>query len=211
MEIKYLGHSCFKLTEGKFSIIIDPYKAGSVPGLKPLKETANQTIPSHTHDDHSGLREVKLSSTRIDAPFVLNYFPTYHDDQLGTLRGPNNVILLEANGLSVVHMGDIGCDLEWEQIERIRECDVLMIPVGGFYTISPEKAADLIREVNPKIAIPMHYRGDTFGYDVLGTLDNFLKNFKEGERIIEEADSVIEITSKPVNHRILCMKPEKAE
>lgn len=211
MEIKYLGHSCFKLTEGKFSIIIDPYKAGTVPGLKPLKETANQVIPSHQHDDHSGLREVKLSSTRIDAPFTLNYFPTYHDDQLGTLRGPNNVILLGVNGLSIVHMGDIGCDLEEDQIERIRDCDVLMIPVGGFFTVSPEKAADMIREINPKITIPMHYRGATFGYDVIGTLEDFLKNFKEGERTIEEAGSVIEINETPEGHKILCMKPEKAE
>lgn len=210
MEIKYLGHSCFKITENKFSVILDPYKAGSVPGLSSLKETANQVIPSHMHDDHAGLREVKLSSTRVDAPFALNFIPTYHDDQLGTLRGPNNVTILSFGNITVVHMGDIGCELSDDELEIIRDCDVLLIPVGGFFTVSPEIAADYVRRINPKITVPMHYRGETFGYDVIGTLDNFLKNFKEGEITIEDGESSFELESKPEGHKILCLKPAKA-
>ncbi len=210
MEIKYLGHACFKITENKFAVILDPYKAGSVPGLSPLKETANQVIPSHMHDDHSGLREVKLSSTRVDAPFALNFIPTYHDDQLGTLRGPNNVTILSFGNITVVHMGDIGCELSDDELEIIKDCDVLLIPVGGFFTVSPEIAADYVRKLNPKITVPMHYRTANIGYDVIGTLDDFLKNFKDGEIEICEADSVLELTSKPEGHKILCMKPEKA-
>ena len=125
MKITYLGHSCFKFEKDGFAMIIDPYKAGSVPGYAPLKENANQVLSSHKHADHFGLSEVKLAVTRADTPFMISFIETFHDDKNGALRGCNNVIIVDVDGLRLVHMGDIGCELSDEDIEKIKDCDVL--------------------------------------------------------------------------------------
>ncbi|MBR6880388.1 MAG: MBL fold metallo-hydrolase [Clostridiales bacterium] len=208
MEITYFGHSCFKIEKDGFSIIIDPYKTGSVPGYEPLKEKANSVLSTHRHDDHFGLSEVRLSDTRIDTPFVVDMIETYHDDKEGALRGTDNVIIIEADGMKIVHMGDIGCDLPDEDLEKIKGCDVLMIPVGGFFTIDAGQAFRMIGKIEPATAIPMHYRGPSFGYDVIGTLETFTDMFDEKD--ILRTGSVIELDSRPAGHKITVMKPMKA-
>ena len=155
MKITYLGHSCFKFEKDGFAMIIDPYQAGSVPGYAPLKENANQVLSTHKHGDHFGLNEVKLAVTRADTPFMVSFIETFHDDKKGALRGFNNVIIVDVDGLRLVHMGDIGCDLEDEDIEKIKGCDVLMIPVGGFYTIDAKQAKKMADQINPSITIGM--------------------------------------------------------
>ena len=209
MKITYLGHSCFKFEQDGFALIVDPYKAGSVPGYAPLKETANQVLPSHRHGDHCGLEEVKLLTTRVDIPFDISFIETFHDEKKGALRGPNNVIIVEANGLKVVHMGDIGCDLEDEDLEKIKGCDVLLIPVGGFYTIDAKQAKEYVDKISPAITIPMHYRGAGFGYDEIGTVDEFTKLFDEGE--VEEGSSELVLEGKPEGHKVIVMRGVKAD
>lgn len=208
MEITYLGHACFKLVKDGFALILDPYKTGSVPGLAPLKEKANQVLSSHKHEDHFGLNEIKLSSTRADTPFMVNFIPTYHDDQQGALRGCNNVTIIEVAGLKIVHMGDIGCMLSDEEIAKIEGCDILMIPVGGFFTIDPATAKEYVDKVRPGMVIPMHYRGETFGYDVIGKVDAFTKLFAKSD--VEETGSTIEINEAPKGGKVVVMTPSKA-
>lgn len=208
MEITYLGHACFKLTKNNFSVITDPYKAGSVPGLAPLKETANLAIASHQHGDHSGVDEVKISFARCDTPFGMDFIDTYHDDKEGTLRGPNRISILTADDLKIVHMGDIGCMITEEELEKISGCDVLMIPVGGFFTVDGDQAYEYYKLINPGMVIPMHYRGEGFGYDQIGTVDAFLKHFDK-DKIIE-SDSCIKIDSKPEGGKVMLMKPFNA-
>ncbi|MBR1797503.1 MAG: MBL fold metallo-hydrolase [Clostridiales bacterium] len=205
MKIIYLGHSCFKFEKNGFAMIIDPYKTGSVPGYAPLKETANQVISSHKHADHFGLNEVKLSVTRADTPFMVSFIESYHDDKEGALRGFNNVIIVDVDGLSIVHMGDIGCELTDEQVERIRGCDVLLIPVGGFYTIDAEQAKRYVELIDPSIAIPMHYRGDGFGYDEIGTVEAFTELFDK----TEEIGSELTLEGKPEGHKVIVMRGAK--
>lgn len=207
MKITYLGHSCFKFEKNGFALIIDPYKAGSVPGYAPLKENANQVLSSHRHGDHAGLEEVKLAVTRVDIPFDICFVETFHDEENGALRGINNVIIVKADGLTAVHMGDIGCDLSDEDIEKIKGCDVLMIPVGGTYTINAEEAKEYVDRIGPKITIPMHYKGNGFGYDELRTVDEFTKLFAQEQ--VEEGTSELVLEGKPEGHKVIVMRGKK--
>lgn len=207
MKITYLGHSCFKFEKDGFAMIIDPYQAGSVPGYAPLKEKANQVLSTHKHGDHFGLNEVKLAVTRADTPFMVSFIETFHDDKKGALRGFNNVIIVDVDGLRLVHMGDIGCDLEDEDLEKIKGCDVLMIPVGGYYTIDAKQAKEYVDKIAPKITIPMHYRGKGFGYDEIGTVDKFTKLFDE----VEQGQSELVLEKKPRGHKVIVMRGVKAD
>ena len=206
MKITYLGHSCFKFEKDGFALIVDPYKAGSVPGYAPLKETANQVLSSHRHGDHFGLDEVKLAVTRVDIPFDISFIESFHDEEDGAARGCNNVIIVKADGLTVVHMGDIGCELSDEDIDIIKGCDVLLIPVGGVYTVDAKGAKAYVDRISPAITVPMHYRGEGFGYDELGTVDEFTKLFEQ----VESADSELVLEGKPEGHKVIVMRGKKA-
>ncbi|MCQ2505374.1 MAG: MBL fold metallo-hydrolase [Saccharofermentans sp.] len=207
MLLEYLGHACFKITQDSFSLIIDPYSSGSVPGLADLKEKANQVICSHDHYDHYGLSEVKLLNVRVDTPFALEVIDTYHDDKQGELRGKNNINIITHEDTRIVHMGDIGCMPEDEQIDKIKGCDVLLIPVGGFFTTAPDITWEIVKKVNPKVCIPMHFRSETFGYDVIGTVDEFLKY---ADIPAERIGSSLNIDDLGAERRLIVMTPSKA-
>ena len=170
MKIKYLGHACFKLSDGEKSVVVDPYKDGSVNGLKPLRETANQVLCTHEHADHFGKECVKIVEP---ADFGVQEIASWHDDQHGALRGPNTMFVFNIDGLKIAHIGDLGCELDAEQKAKLANLDVLMIPVGGYFTINAAQAKLIVDELQPKVVIPMHYRGDGFGYDVLAKVDSF--------------------------------------
>ncbi|MBO6193720.1 MAG: MBL fold metallo-hydrolase [Clostridiales bacterium] len=206
MKITYLGHSCFKFEKDGFALIVDPYKAGSVPGYAPLKETANQVLSTHRHGDHFGLDEVKLAVTRVDIPFDISFIESFHDEEDGAARGCNNVIIVKADGLTVVHMGDIGCELSDEDIDIIKGCDVLLIPVGGTYTVDAKGAKAYVDRICPAITVPMHYRGEGFGYDELGTVDEFTKLFEQ----VESIGSEFVLEGKPEGHKVIVMRGKKA-
>lgn len=206
MKITYLGHSCFKFEKDGFALIVDPYKAGSVPGYAPLKETANQVLSTHRHGDHFGLDEVKLAVTRVDIPFDISFIESFHDEADGAARGCNNVIIVKADGLTVVHMGDIGCELSDEDIDIIKGCDVLLIPVGGVYTVDAKGAKAYVDRISPAITVPMHYRGEGFGYDELGTVDEFTKLFEQ----VESIGSELVLEGKPEGHKVIVMRGKKA-
>lgn len=174
MKIEWLGHACFRLDE---SLVIDPYKDGSVPGLAPLKTTANKVICSHGHADHSGTECVKIIPG--DCGFEIEEVPSWHDDQQGALRGPNTIFVIAKNGEKLVHLGDLGHFPTDAQLEKIKDADYLLIPVGGYYTIDAETAVKICLAANPKHITPMHYRTTTYGYPEVGTNEEFLKLVEE--------------------------------
>ncbi|MBI9009027.1 MAG: MBL fold metallo-hydrolase [Tenericutes bacterium] len=181
MKIKWLGHSCFKITEGDYSIVIDPYNPLMFPRLEKYTVSANQIICSHNHEDHNFKKAVTLIQTSKENPFKIDTLTTYHDDSKGSTRGLMTIHILEVNGIKIAHLGDIGCELEEDQIQKLWGLDFLMIPVGGYYTINAETAKRLIDRIKPKTVIPMHYRGELFGFPVLATLDDFTKFYKKNE------------------------------
>ena len=188
MKIQYLGHACFKLSSGDNSLVIDPYQDGSVPGLKLLRDEATKVITSHQHADHSGIECIKTVDGNPDA-FKITPIPTWHDDQQGALRGPNTIHIIECEKFRVAHFGDLGCQLSDNEKQLLKDLDVIMVPVGGHFTIDADQAAEIVKELTPKCIIPMHYRGSDFGYDVLGTVDLFTRHFTD----VREIDDTLEL------------------
>lgn len=173
IKIKWLGHSCFAAECQNYKIVLDPFQPGSVPGLLPVQEEADLVLCSHEHFDHNYREGVKIPKAAKDNPFRVTALSSYHDDQQGALRGKNTIFLLEAEGMKLVHFGDIGCMPGELVLEKLQGVDAVLIPVGGHYTVDAAGAKDILDRVRPRVIVPMHYRSEAFGFDVLGTLDSF--------------------------------------
>lgn len=199
IHITWLGHACFKVESGGYSIVLDPYADQYVPGYSNIREHANQVLCSHGHTDHNFTDGVTLEPGGV-SPFTITTLDTFHDDQQGALRGVNRIHILDAGSLRVAHLGDLGCELEPDQKEALKGLDAVMIPIGGYYTIDAAQAKRLTDEICPKVIIPMHYRGDTFGYDVLGTADAFTD---QCEVVVEYPGNTLEITPDTEPHTAL--------
>lgn len=177
MEIKWLGHACFSLFTGKNTIVFDPYAPMGAYGE--LKATANKVLVSHGHFDHNYEAGVTLTPWVEDTECEISAVASYHDEQHGALRGTNLIHIVSQNGFRVVHLGDLGHMVEGEALEQISGCDLLMIPVGGFYTIDAEVAAELVKRAAPKCVIPMHYRFGEYGPEPISGVEPFLDLIKE--------------------------------
>ena len=173
MKITCNGHSCFTVEANGYSVVLDPYEDGTVPGLPPLRLDADAVLCSHEHYDHNFRGAVTLSG-HGNSPFTVTEVPTFHDDEKGALRGTNIIHILEAGGVKVAHLGDLGHTLSDEQLAQLKGLDAILIPVGGFYTIDAETAKKTADAIGAAVVIPMHYRNGERGFDVLGTLDDFL-------------------------------------
>lgn len=174
MQIQWLGHSCFRISQDGYAIVIDPYADGYVPGLRPLRLHAQQVLCSHGHRDHNAKEAVRLEGAARPSPFAVTRIASAHDGQGGALRGENTIHVLDAGGVRVAHLGDLGAMLTAAQVEAIGPLDAVLIPVGGYYTIDAETAAAVCRVLGPPVIVPMHYRSDAFGFDVLATVEPFL-------------------------------------
>ncbi|MGE4353434.1 MAG: MBL fold metallo-hydrolase [Oscillospiraceae bacterium] len=173
IKVTYYGHSCFKVEAEGYSIIFDPYEDGYVPGLKPLRVQANEVLCSHSHADHDFREGVEIIPGG-NKPFTLETIICPHDDDYGSLRGMNIIHVLHFKNQKIAHMGDVGDMLPEEDIEKLRGADILMIPVGGYYTIDAAAANKLVRAIKPRVTIPMHFRTDTSGFQVLARCDDFI-------------------------------------
>lgn len=205
MKITWIGHSCFKFEKDGYTVIIDPYQDGSVPGLAPIRESADLVICTHEHADHNGRDSVCIQENGT-SPFTITEFTTWHDDAEGTKRGQTKIVILNDGKEKVAHLGDLGCDLKPEQLAQLKEVDVLLIPVGGYYTIDAEQAAHLTDMIQPDTVIPMHFRDDTagFGYDVIGTVDQFVQCMGSGTYV--EKSSLD--TEEMPEGKILILQPQ---
>lgn len=197
MKLIWNGHSCFTLDTAEGSVVLDPYSDGSVPGLAPLHLTADMVLCSHAHRDHGAKETVTLTGNTPS--FQVETISTFHDPEQGALRGENTIHIISAEGMRAAHLGDLGCELTPEQMERLRMVDVLMIPVGGHYTINAHQARTLATKLFPRIIVPMHYRsatmGSLFGYDVLGLLGNFT-SICPREEVVYYKGNALEITKE---------------
>lgn len=183
MIIQWLGHACFRLEADEYSIVLDPYGHGTVPGLRPLDVTASEALCSHGHGDHNAASLVRLEAGGSASPFTVTRLACFHDGEGGALRGPNTLHVLEAEDVRVAHLGDLGHPLTPEQAAAIGRLDAVMIPIGGYYTIGPEEAKAVVDLLRPHVVLPMHYRSEAFGFDEIGTLEPFLSLFSRVERL----------------------------
>lgn len=174
MNLTWLGHACFLLESGGFRALLDPYKG--VRGLADIAAEADAVYCSHGHFDHAYTDQVALTTDK-ENPFTVMEIQTFHDDQGGALRGRNTVRRFQAEGVGVIHLGDLGHPLTEEQLSDLGGCDVLLLPVGGTYTVDAAQAKAVAEAIGPRVIVPMHYRQGAVGFDELATLDDFLDQY----------------------------------
>lgn len=171
MEITWLGHACFRLRGKNVTIITDPYE--DRVGYKLGRVTADIVTISHDHYDHNNLAAVTGSPKVIDGPgeyeiggIFITGIQTWHDAEGGGKRGRNTAYVVQMDDLVLCHLGDLGHVLTTEQVEAMNNVDVLMIPVGGTFTINGAQAAEVISLIEPRLVIPMHYQTEALKMEI---------------------------------------------
>lgn len=163
MQITRIGHSCFRIQNNETTLLIDPFSEAI--GLKMPKTSADILLSTHDHYDHANIEAVRGNPFIINTPgeyeikdFFIYAIPSFHDNSEGKERGSNLIFLIEVEGIRIAHLGDFGQDrLTEEQLKKLEGVDILLIPVGGVYTIDAKQAAEIISEIEPRLIIPMHY------------------------------------------------------
>lgn len=192
MKITWHGQSCFKIITQDTTIITDPFSKDI--GLKPPHCEANIVTVSHDHPDHNNVSALRGEPFVIKGAgeyelrdIVILGINSFHDQKEGKERGSNTIYIIEAeDNIRICHLGDLGQkELTDEQIDAIGDIDILMIPVGGVYTIDSEEAANIINAIEPKIVIPMHYKIPGLNIK-LGGIDDFLKEMGAGKEVVEQ-------------------------
>ena len=177
VTVTYHGHACFTLECGGYRAVLDPYADGMVPGCPPLSLEAEAVLCSHDHGDHASVQVVCVKDTDLAVPYTVENLDTPHDDREGALRGRNLVRIFDFDGCRIAHLGDLGTVPGPDILAKLKNVDCMMIPVGGFFTIGPEEAQTIIQLTEPSVVIPMHYRTDTTGFEVLSHLSDFTARF----------------------------------
>lgn len=179
MDITWLGYSCFRIKGKEVVVITDPYHPSLGYSLSKLQ--ADIVTLSHAHPGHSYTTPITTEFRAIEGPgeyelkgVFITGIATFHDAERGAKLGKNTVYLIEIEGLKLCHLGDLGHLPDSEQMEALSDVDVLFLPVGGITTISGATAAEIVRHVSPKVAIPMHYKTPALSKD-LETADRFFK------------------------------------
>lgn len=184
MIITWFGQACFKIQDktGTDNIVVatDPFTKEY--GLKVPNFEANVVTVSHTqHDDHNNVSALRGEPFVIDTPgeydvqgVSVNGVTSFHDDKNGAERGENTIYRITLDDITVTHLGDLGHELSPEQLEAVAGTDVLLIPVGGTYTIDAKQAVKVVTQIEPRIILPMHYKIDGLKLDIDG-VDKFVK------------------------------------
>lgn len=191
IKIKWLGHACYKIYFDDIQVVVDPFEKGYVPGYRDINTSADIVLASHKHNDHYGLNEVQQLLRMVNGVNITKV-DTFHDEKGGAIRGENTVHVMEYNGVKIAHFGDIGHILSTEQAEQIGNVDVAIVPIGGTYTVRAPEAKTICEQIKAKVIIPMHYRTEDYGFDVLETTEDFeslfdnVKHYDSDEYIVPE-------------------------
>ena len=199
MKIKWLGHASFVLTSASGTrVLTDPYRSGAFGGAvkyRPIKESVDVVTISHDHDDHNcvdglpeGFETVTGPGEHEVAGLAITGVKTFHDAHQGKERGRNVAFVIEIDGVRVAHLGDLGHALGPEQAKALGRVDVLLIPVGGHFTLEPKDAVAVVRSLRPSVVCPMHYKNESIDFPVK-PVEDFLslagKHEKPGSSEIE--------------------------
>ena len=209
MRLEWIGHACFKLTlESGVKVFTDPYDESVGITMIPLK--ADVITMSHEHHDHNEESQIIGEPVILhgDMPLELGglkvaAYASYHDDAQGAKRGANHIRVFEAEGLKVVHMGDQGCMPAKEILDAIAGADVLLIPVGGTYTLDAKEAKEVIERIAPKCVVPMHVKTAHCPYPI-DPIGVFLE---EMDCAGLEPAAALELSAGNVPSGVVLMKP----
>jgi L-ascorbate metabolism protein UlaG (beta-lactamase superfamily) len=185
LDVTWLGHGCFRLRGKNAAVVTDPYPPSI--GLKLPKLEAELVTVSHQHSNHSYTQAVAAAGFTIDGPGEYEIagvgvfgLPTYHDSSSGTERGRNTVYVIELDDVRTCHLGDLGHRLGDQDAEAIGTVDVLLVPVGGRNTLSAAQAAEVVRQIEPRVVVPMHFSIPGLKID-LDPVDRFLMEMGAAE------------------------------
>lgn len=209
MEITWLGHSCFKIRGKQTTIITDPYSPDL--GYSLGKLNASIVTVSHQHPGHSFTAGVGGDPRAITGPgeyeisnVLVIGVATFHDEDRGKIRGGNTAYLIEIDEISVCHLGDLGHVLTDEQVEELGNVDVLLVPVGGVSTIDSQVAAEIVRQLEPKAVIPMHYKTPALSRK-LEPVEAFLKEMG-ADNITPQAKLSLTKSSLPISTQVFLLE-----
>jgi L-ascorbate metabolism protein UlaG (beta-lactamase superfamily) len=185
MKVKWYGHAAFLITSDEGTkIMIDPYEPGAFGGqlsYGKIKDRADIVLTSHDHADHNYTQDlpgnpqvVKGSGSKTVKGISIDGVSTYHDPSQGSERGTNTIFTIKINNIQLCHLGDLGHLLSDKELAEIGPVDILLIPVGGFFTIDPKEATRVAEQINPKILIPMHFKTEKCGFSI-APVEDFLK------------------------------------
>ena len=195
MKIRYFGHSCFKLTESTgFSVLTDPFKG--IGYELPKGITADVVTVSHDHYDHNNASAVAENSKILRKDGFFDFddvkivgIKSYHDEKGGALRGENVIYKFRMDGLEICHLGDLGEECSAELIELLLPVNILLIPIGGKYTINAKQAKEYVDMLMPDIVIPMHYKTKNSNIDI-DKPQSFLEEFDEEDVTISHKEEL---------------------
>ena len=214
MKIKWLGQSSFLIeSRDGTKLMTDPFESGSYDGAvgyAPITDSADIITVSHDHADHNAVEGIAGNPEIIRGGedttikgVVVRGVGTFHDESKGQERGRNIIHVISVDGLKVGHLGDLGHMLSDEEVEAVGQLDVLLAPVGGYYTIGPEEARDVAEKLGARIVIPMHYKTEDIGFPIQ-PVDDFLKLMEQVER--GEATSVeVDKDSLPKKRKVIVL------
>lgn len=215
MKIKWYGHAAFRLeTNSGVRIIVDPYESGAFGGALSygkITDEADIVLTSHDHADHNHTKEIKgkfrlLSKKGVyeEKGVKIRALPSYHDSSKGKERGDNLIFIIEAEGLTVMHAGDLGHRLDKKTLAEIGTVDVLFLPVGGFYTIDAEEAAKVMGDIHPAVTIPMHFKTAKCDFPITGA-EEFTRG-KKGVKQMSASEIDIKKEALPREPEIIVLK-----
>lgn len=188
MKIKWFGHACFALTsKDGITVVTDPFNKGV--GYKTPSISADIVTTSHDHFDHNCVDVIRGEYRHINRPgefeekgIKINGVSTYHDEDKGSQRGKNVIFIFDMDGKRICHCGDIGHKINQKHVEKIGRVDILMVPVGGTFTVDYNGAVYIMNVLNPAITIPMHYKTCVLDFPIDG-VDKFLSAAGGGARV----------------------------
>ncbi len=208
MEITWLGYSCFYLKGKNTSVVTDPIPPDL--GYAVEKINARVVTVSHNHPEHSYVEGITGDKMVVSRPgeyeiggVLIIGISTYHDAESGSISGKNTVFAIEVDDVNICHLGDLGHSLSSKQIEELGNVDVLLVPVGGGTTINATQAAALVRSIEPKIVIPMHYKTLTLTRE-LDPVDKFLKEMGLNE-VVPQPKVVITRSALPLTTQVVVL------
>ena len=213
MKVKWLGHAAFLITaEDGTRIITDPYEAASGLTYGEIEESADIVTVSHDHFDHNNVAAVKGDPQVLKDPAPIEIkgikfrgVPTYHDDNQGKDRGANIIFIMEVDGVKVCHIGDLGHPLSSQQVADVGKVDVMLVPVGGFFTIDAGAATEVCSKLSPRVVIPMHFKNDRCEFPITG-VDDFLQG-KEAVVKPDATEAEFKAGELPDNTEIVVLNP----
>jgi L-ascorbate metabolism protein UlaG (beta-lactamase superfamily) len=211
MKVKYLGHASFLITlDDGTRVITDPYQTSEDLTYGEIRESADIVTVSHDHFDHNnvaavrGNPEVVRGSARVKG-IDFKGIPSYHDDAGGTMRGGNTILCFEVDGVRVCHLGDLGHQLSDEQVAGLGGVDILLVPVGGFFTIDARGATGVCDRVKPRVVVPMHCNYK-WSHPEIASVEEFLEGKANVDRL-DTSEMEFKSGALPAGTRIIVLTP----